>query len=173
MRISVQRSAPLALSLSVALLVIEAPVECVGAPFPQSPPCSSPADLEPFAPVVTALEQGGIRVIKVCRSHFEGTFVAPNATAVVFTDIGGFDVVAFESEEALSHFSSDYTTEIVNGKRYYTTTITGLATRPAPFSAQGTQRVRFLPYGKSLIIMFDSRTERRIRAALMPKGISR
>lgn len=161
-----------ALSLAVALLGIGAPMESGGTPILQAPPCSSPADLVPFAPALTALEQGGIRVLRVCRSHYEGTFVAPNTTAVVFTDAGGFDLVAFENHEALDDFSSDYSTEIVNGKRYYTTTVTGLATRPSPFRAQGTQRVRFLPYGSLLVIMFDNRTELRIREVLMREGSS-
>ena len=164
------RSTTLVLFLAVTVPAIAAQAPDASAHWFQATRCSSPGNLEPFAPVLTALERGGLRVERICRSHFEGTFVAPNSAAVVWTDAGGFDLVAFETAEALADFSSEYTTELIEGKPYYTTTVTGLLTRPAPFKTEGTQRPRFLRYGNSLVITFDDRVEQRIGGALVPQS---
>jgi hypothetical protein len=115
---------------------------------------------------VAALGASGIRVIQICRSHFEGTFTPSNTVGVVCTDIGRFELVVFDDEAVLKNLRVTYAATVENGQAWYRTTLSGIDTNPSPFDAQGTQRLLFLAYRNYLVIALDSAIEKRVGQAL-------
>jgi hypothetical protein len=137
-----------------------------GAQGSDLPRCDEPRNLAPFEPVVAALGKSGIHVLQVCRSKLEATFVPPNATALVYTDAGAFELVVFENEGALATLRATSTSVVEDGRIWYRTTLSGIETRPSPFTAEGTQDMRFLVYRNTLVITYDCAIEKRVGEAL-------
>lgn len=128
---------------------------------PAPPPCYAPEGLSRFKPVVTSLEAAGIRVLEICRSHFEGTFGSSNSVALVMTDIGKFEIIVFESEVVTKNLRVTYSATVKNGGIWYTASVSGIENQ-SPFEAQGTQRLLFLTYRNWLVITINSSIERRV-----------
>jgi hypothetical protein len=137
-----------------------------GGQDPTPPPCSAPAALARFDPVVSALGASGIRVLQICRSHLDGTFVSPNVVGFVQTDIGSFELVVFDDEAALEDLRVTSSARIERGQTWYWTMLSGIGTTPSPFDVQGSQRVLFLMYRSYLVIAYDSAVEQRVGQAL-------
>ena len=132
----------------------------------QTEQCPPPLDLATFEPVLRMLRNSGIHVSKVCQSKLEATFSAPNQCAVVWSDVGGFDVAVFPTGYDAERLRSKFTESVRNGKPYYQVTVTGLETHRTPLVAEGTQRARYHPLRNWVFVAYTDAADQRLARAI-------